>query len=179
MDYQMMVYYITQLQQQVQQLYNHINSLENRIQQLEQQNSPNKNTTIEKLEYHFDQLKIERLDGTLHIGVTPEDLHSMDEFSLPNHNGGPLPPVHQALEQYVDQELPGYLQSLEQQYHYPLDSGYRQTLLDDIKQQIASRIAHYQQANVPPEQMNQHILSNVKQEFQIGLRKWFEHKQKE
>lgn len=179
MDYQMMVYYITQLQQQVQQLYNHINSLENRIQQLEQHTSPNKNTTIEKLEYHFDQLKIERLDGTLHIGVTPEDLQSMDEFSLANQSGGPLPPVHQALEQYADQELPGYLQSLEQQYHYPLDPGYRQTLLNDIKQQIPSRIAHYQQANIPSEQMNQHILSNVKQEFQTGLRKWFENKQEE
>ncbi|MGN8644631.1 spore germination protein GerPC [Gracilibacillus sp. HCP3S3_G5_1] len=177
MDYQMMIYYITQLQQQVQQLHNQINSLENRIRQLEQQHSPK--TTIEKLEYHFDQLKIERLDGTLHIGVTPEDLQSMDEFSLPSHNGGPLPSVHQALEQYADQELPGYLESLEQQYHFPLDPGYRQTLLEDIKQQIASRIAHYQQANIPPEQMTEHILSNVKQEFQTGLKKWFENKQKE
>ncbi|MGP4041849.1 spore germination protein GerPC [Gracilibacillus sp. D59] len=178
MDYQMMVYYICQLQQQVQQLYNQINSLENRIQQLEQKpNSPK--TTIESLEYHFDQLKIERLDGTLHIGLTPEDLQSMDEFSLPDQNGGPLPPVHQALEQYVNQDLPGYLESLEQQYHFPLDPSYRQTLLNDVRQQLASRIAHYQEANLPPEQMNQHILSNVKKELQIGLKKWFENQQKE
>ncbi|SFL37998.1 spore germination protein PC [Gracilibacillus orientalis] len=178
MDYQMMVYYITQLQQQVQQLYNQINSLENRIQQLEQQQHAPK-TTIESLEYHFDQLKIQRLDGTLHIGVTPEDLQTMDEFSIPDQNGGPLPPVHQALGQYVDQELPGYVESLEQQYRFPLDPGYRQTLLDDVKQQLPSRIAHYQQANIPPEQMNQHILSNVKKELQIGLQKWFEKQQKE
>ncbi|UOQ86547.1 spore germination protein GerPC [Gracilibacillus salinarum] len=177
MDYHMMSYYIHQLQQQVQQQSQQINSLENRIQQLEQQQTGPK-TNIEKLEYHFDQLKIERLDGSLHIGVTPEDLQQMEDFSIPQATGSPMPSVHQTLEHYVNQDLPPYIQSLEEQFQYPLDESYRQTLLKDLKQQLTSRIAHYQQAKVPPDQMPQHILSNVQQELQTGLRRWFENQQK-
>ncbi len=174
----MMAYYITQLQQHIHQLNDHINSLENRIQQLEQNSSPK--TTIEKLEYHFDQLKIERLDGMLHIGVTPEDLQNMDDFSVPGQQAEQMPlPAHQTLEQYIEQDIPSYLTELEQEYNYPLDTQYRQILMDDLKKQLASRIAFYQQTNLPPNQLHQHILSNVKKELQLGLRKWFDNSKKE
>ncbi|MDX8045759.1 spore germination protein GerPC [Gracilibacillus sp. S3-1-1] len=177
MDYQMMVYYITQLQQHVQQLHHQINSLEQRLQKLEQKQG-NK-TNIEKLEYHFDQLKIERLDGALHIGITPEDLQSIDELSIPGQHNGSMPPIHQALDQYVQEELPEHLQALEQEYQFPLDPIYRQTLLNDMRQQLAERITHYSQDNVVPEQMNQHIMTNVKKELHTGLKQWFINKQKE
>ncbi len=173
----MMNFYIYQLQQHIQQLNEQINSLEKRIHQLEQHSSPK--TTIEKLEYHFDQLKIERLDGTLHIGVTPEDLSNIDEFSVP----GTSPPqmqsaLHQTLNQHIEQEIPAYMEQLEQHYNYPLEPAYRKTLLDDLKKQLSSRIAYYQQANVPLDQLQDHILSNVKNELQLGLRKWFENHKK-
>ena len=38
---------------------------------------------IERIDYHFDQLKIERLEGTLNIGLNPSDLQNMDEFRIP------------------------------------------------------------------------------------------------
>lgn len=175
----MMAYYITQMQQHIHQLYDQMNSLENRIQQLEQNASPK--TTIEKLEYHFDQLKIERLDGTLHIGVSPDDLQKIDDFTLPKQQQSeqmPLP-AHHSLEQYIEQEMPAYTSELEQQYNYPLDNQYRQVLMEDLKKQLASRIAYYQQTNLPPNQLHQHIFTNVKKELQLGLRKWFENHKKE
>ncbi|WP_066187016.1 spore germination protein GerPC [Gracilibacillus timonensis] len=178
MSNQLIMHYITQLQQQVQQLYQYSHSLENRIQQLE--SNKQAKTSIEKLEYHFDQLKIERLDGTLHIGMTPEDLQSSEDLSLnPSQGQTPFPSVHQTLVEDADNELPGYVHSLEQQYNYPLEDDFRQTLIQDVKQQLPNRIAYYQQANVPPTDLPQHILEHVKKEWQQGLKNWFSNQQKE
>lgn len=41
--------------------------LEARLQELESQ----PRTTIERIEYKFDQLKVETLEGTLNIGLAP------------------------------------------------------------------------------------------------------------
>ena len=46
-----------------------INQLTQKIEQLQMNESPK--TVIEKIEYHFDQLKIDTLEGTLQIGLTP------------------------------------------------------------------------------------------------------------
>ncbi|WJH34793.1 spore germination protein GerPC [Paenibacillus sp. CC-CFT747] len=41
-------------------------------------------TRIDKIDYHFDQLKVERLDGTLNIGITPgkDGADSIEEFAV-------------------------------------------------------------------------------------------------
>lgn len=41
-----------------------------------------KGVRIDKIEYNFDQLKVERLDGTLNIGITPGGLQSVEEFAV-------------------------------------------------------------------------------------------------
>jgi Spore germination protein GerPC. len=46
---------------------------------------------VEKIDYHFDQLKVERLEGTLNIGINPGQLQDMDEF-YPGISPDPLPP---------------------------------------------------------------------------------------
>ncbi|WP_163537104.1 spore germination protein GerPC [Gracilibacillus sp. YIM 98692] len=177
MNDQNLYYYLSQLQQQMNQLHDHINSLEARLKQIEQSSS-NK-TNIEKLEYHFDQLKIERLDGTLHIGVTPDELQQMDDFSLPLQQSMP-PTIQEEINQYMENEIPSYIQELEQEYQHSLDNQFRQALIDDIKKQLPQRIEYYQQANMPPNQLHQHVTSNVKNEMIQGLRKWFtQHSKKE
>lgn len=40
--------------------------------------------TVERLEYKFDQLKVETLEGTLNIGLSPSSLDAVDELSIPN-----------------------------------------------------------------------------------------------
>ncbi|MFC0211609.1 spore germination protein GerPC [Paenibacillus chartarius] len=62
-----------------------------------------KGVRIDKIEYNFDQLKVERLEGTLNIGVTPGGLQSIEEFAVngqsaplgaqpgPEHGSGPSP----------------------------------------------------------------------------------------
>ena len=38
--------------------------------------------TVERLEYKFDQLKVETLEGTLNIGLNPSDLNNIDDLSV-------------------------------------------------------------------------------------------------
>ena len=39
------------------------------------------------MEYKFDQLKVETLEGTLNIGLNPSDLQAIEDFSVPNGKG--------------------------------------------------------------------------------------------
>lgn len=83
-------------QQQISQMFLYMKSMDERLQQAESKPA----YTIEKLEYNFDQLKVEQLDGTLNIGMTTPSESQMQEFgqlSVPQKvvNGGasvyPLP----------------------------------------------------------------------------------------
>ncbi|MFC4403212.1 spore germination protein GerPC [Gracilibacillus xinjiangensis] len=169
MDYSAIAFYVNQLQQHIQQLQKEVNSLESRILQLEQKEQSPK-TTIEKLEYHFDQLKIEKLDGTLHIGISPEELNQTEDFSLPFPNQPPASHF-QELNNYADTELPTYIRQLEEEYQYRLTDDYRQTLIDDVKKQLPGRISYYaQQSGNDPNSVVQPIIK----ELQLGLRKWFD-----
>ncbi|WP_187274455.1 spore germination protein GerPC [Paenibacillus sp. N3.4] len=42
---------------------------------------------IDKIEYNFDQLKVEKLDGTLTIGISPGALDKIEDFTV---NGTPM-----------------------------------------------------------------------------------------
>ncbi|SER86138.1 spore germination protein PC [Gracilibacillus ureilyticus] len=169
MDYPALVFYVNQLQQHIQQLQLEINSLETRISQLEQKEGSPK-TTIEKLEYHFDQLKIERLDGTLHIGISPEDLNQTDDFSLPFPNH-PSPNYLQELNQYTETELPQFIGQLEEEYQYRLTDDYRKILLDDIRKQLPGRISYYASRNDNDQSW---VVQQVIGELHHGLHKWFQ-----
>ena len=39
------------------------------------------------MEYKFDQLKVETLEGTLNIGLNPSDLQGIEDFSVPGNKG--------------------------------------------------------------------------------------------
>ncbi|ENH95653.1 spore germination protein GerPC [Gracilibacillus halophilus YIM-C55.5] len=166
--------YITQLQQHIHQLQQHIHSLEQRIQQLETQ-QPSPHTTVEKLEYHFDQLKIDRLDGTLHIGITPEELSSMNDVSIPteSQHTANQSTIYDELCHYIRQEIPSYLGELEEEFHHRIHSSDRDNIINDLIQQLPKRIAYYENSNMPPPQLHEHIRINIKNEIQQGLREWF------
>ena len=75
-----MMHYLTnclELQQkQMQELQKQLLHLTKRVQEAESKPV----YKIEKLEYHFDQLKVEKLDGTLNIGMTPPATEQLDEL---------------------------------------------------------------------------------------------------
>ncbi|OAS17361.1 spore germination protein GerPC [Paenibacillus oryzisoli] len=54
---------------------------------------------IDKIEYNFDQLKVEKLDGTLTIGISPSAMDQIEDFSVNGNslnketNGGGMAPM--------------------------------------------------------------------------------------
>ena len=73
--------------QKIRSLQQKMISMEQKITEL--QNRPP--VHVEKMEYKFDQLKVETLEGTLNIGLNPTDLQGIEDFSVPSKNGATSP----------------------------------------------------------------------------------------
>ncbi|MRH44185.1 spore gernimation protein GerPC [Aquibacillus halophilus] len=184
--------YLARVQAYMQQQDTKIKELEQRIARLENTtNSNTKNTTIEKLEYHFDQLKIERLDGTLHIGLSPEDLAKVDDLSLNqpvnNNYQRQAKPVTQELvgqlDSYLIEEGPSLLHQLASEYGFPLNKSYQEMILNDVRKQLPERVAQYEKnvRNEHPSQTKQEtsqlIYEQVQKEINHSLRQFFQNDQ--
>ena len=64
----------------IQHLQKKMKSLEKKVEQLEGRPPVH----IDRMEYKFDQLKVETLEGTLNIGLNPSDLQGIEDLSVPN-----------------------------------------------------------------------------------------------
>lgn len=136
-------------------LQKQLTSMEERLAQVE--NKPQ--YAIENIAYHFDQLKVEQLDGTLNIGMTspfasPDQLSSIDQLAVPT-KWNPTPPhkatdnadyrtnLNTQIHHIWQQESPRIIQGLEQQYNVALDPHHRNLLTKDIAQQLDGRSRYY------------------------------------
>lgn len=156
-----------------------IERLATRVDQVEKSIQDKNSQTIEKIEYKFDQLKIEHLDGTLHIGMSPGDLANLDGLDM--HQ--PQQPNYPPLKQTLTSELNGYLQDngpsiirdLANQRHFTIDEGYQSILLADIAKQLPERVAFYEQEarrnNKPgtEDQLRFYITDQIKKEINQSL----------
>ncbi len=71
---------------------------------------------VDRIEYKFDQLKVETLEGTLNIGLNPSDLSGIEDFAVQNQTvSTPFSPkaqmqrsmkVEEAIYQYLETDLP-------------------------------------------------------------------------
>lgn len=151
-----------------QQIYQHIaeqnkriQNLETVIQELQQEVSSLKekpSINVEKIEYKFDQLKVETLEGTLNIGLNPSDLEKIEDLAVDTNPPTPVPPVKQIdmegiektlmpqVNEYIDKEVPGIISDNELQLGISLDESYHALIKEDIKKQIPQRIQFYVQS---------------------------------
>ena len=137
-----------------------------------------------KNEYKFDLLKVERLEGTLNIGLNPNGADAgMGEYSI-NQTTESEPPADQAdspafgrvqkeIYDYLDHEAYRALERIEEEAGYPLDEHYRAFIIDDIKKQIDARIRYYltqsDTRHWEPEQINalcQKTIQKVKRDIE-------------
>jgi len=127
-------------------------------------------TTIERVEYKFDQLKVERLDGALHIGMPVSgsgqppaavwngDSDGMD-MSVNAGQGGAAavypapgdadPAYREALDEvsrYLDEEAAAELERLEGESGLSLDAHHRAIVVADLRRQAGPRLLYYLQA---------------------------------
>lgn len=141
-------------------IYKRLSGQQQKIVELERQMASLKEeiAALEKdpktVEYHFDQLKIERLEGTLNIGLTPKGGSDvLEDFSVNGENVDPhgarpetLEDIRRKVSEYMDGKAWDDLKQIEQQLDYPLDDPYRRFIFQDIQKQIEPRIRHYVQA---------------------------------
>lgn len=182
-------YYLQQLANTIKKQEDKISALEKLQSELNKQLEELKNqptVNIERIDYHFDQLKIERLDGTLNIGLNPADVSDMDEFIAGNIN--PLVPQQRNAENkdffesiekqavnYLDNELPLFIDDTKKQLGIDLDSSITSFIQQDIQKQLKDRIQYYwhRSTNENPssdkEQKKNFILSQIKQDIQQAV----------
>lgn len=137
---------IEEMRQMIQSLHGEVNELK-----IKESQPP-----VVRNEYKFDLLKIERLEGTLNIGLTPNGTQSsIDEFAVdqamqvPQARGQDETETYHKIQNqihtYLDHDAYHTLMKIEQHFSYPLDDPYRKFIIEDIKKQINSRIQHYVQ----------------------------------
>ncbi|MEH7078355.1 spore germination protein GerPC, partial [Bacillus velezensis] len=105
--------FVQQQAQQIQELERQLKEFQNEISTLKQQPS----TRIDRLEYKFDQLKIERLEGTLNIGLNPTDPNAVQNFEVGQTSpqvgmmqqeqaGQQMQQIRQNVDMYLNEEIP-------------------------------------------------------------------------
>lgn len=178
---------LQRIQQHIEQQNHRIKMLEDMVDDLRdnyEQLSNAPRTNIEKIEYKFDQLKIERLDGTLNIGLTPNGGADMlEDFTVNGTNGMNPSSLAPEMIQSIQQNVNSYMQNgalkqlgeLEQKYNYPLDDPYRHFILNDIQKQLDQRINYYlnqqqqRSPNASPQELSEEIEQKLKRDIVNGM----------
>ncbi|NNV06161.1 spore germination protein GerPC [Geobacillus sp. C56-T2] len=165
-----------------------LRTLEARLQEIEAQ----PRTSIERIEYKFDQLKVETLEGTLNIGIAPpgaggtiEDLAVEPvKTVVPKPEPVLMRAIQERVAAYLAKEAPETLKQLEQRYGRRLDDPYRQFILQDIGRQTEERIRFYLQEKaasgyIPPadrdEATENEIFQKVKADIEQSLDMFLKH----
>jgi spore germination protein PC len=182
-------YYLTpqQLYQYIENLNTKIVALEKKVTKLSEElhsvrDSPKIN--VEKIEYKFDQLKVESLDGTLNIGLNPGGLKEEIEDFVVDANGKKkgvkdLTPYRERITEevtaYIQHDLPALISDNETQLQRSIDSSYHEMIKQDLIKQMPQRIDFYME-NIPfiegkhsDEEWRGKIISKIKQDIQTAL----------
>jgi spore germination protein PC len=141
--------------------------------------------TVDKIEYKFDQLKVETLEGTLNIGLNPSDLQGIEDFSVNNQNVKTqvsptdmrsVVEIEDTILNFIESDTENIVASCEQSLQRKFDSGFVTIIKEDIKKQLSNRISYYMN-QLPPETRsnelsNEHqnqIIEQLKLEIEKGI----------
>ncbi|MDG4656707.1 spore germination protein GerPC [Ectobacillus antri] len=149
-------------------------------------------TTVGKVEYKFDQLKVENLNGTLNIGLNPYGGGAIEDFDVatetlkvnPETEVNPdfYQDIIQQMNRYLDQEAYHRILQFEADERVPLDDTYRNMMIDDIRKQMEHRLPYYLSQVQPypeitsnPEYMKDIIIHNMKQDIDKAFMAFIQH----
>ncbi|MFC4182193.1 spore germination protein GerPC [Saccharococcus thermophilus] len=170
--------YVSWQTKKIQTLEQRLLLLENQLKELEQQ----PRTTIERIEYKFDQLKVETLEGTLNIGITPNGVgNAIEDFAVqPQQTVVPKPEpvlfrnIQEKVHAYLEKEAKETIKRFEKQYAHRLDDTYRHFILQDIARQVDERIRFYlhQKMNngyVPTSDNDETVVNEIFQKIKADI----------
>lgn len=179
---QQLYHHLMQQQKEMEHLKKTIQNLEREIQHLKERPA----MVVEKIEYKFDQLKVENLEGTLNIGLNPADLGEMEEVSLPREKNEKTHEQYQKIKKNIEKEILKRMddvvyttiQDTEIQNSQLLHSQYKELIKQDIIRQLPSRIDFYmKQFEAHPqlqrnEQIEEFIIKALINDIQQGIQRF-------
>jgi len=142
-------YYIQQQNQRIAQLEETLQLIQGDLKEIK--NRPT--TQIEKIEYKFDQLKVETLEGTLNIGLNPMNGEQIEDFAVSQSKMN-IPDVRHThkdfineiedeIDEYLNNDCSVYIQSKLNQQRTSIPNEHVQFVVEDIRKQINERIIYY------------------------------------
>lgn len=153
---------------------------------------------IDRIDYSFDQLKVETLEGTLNIGLNPEDLSNIEELAI-NPNSPinqphapfypPIDPkqmmnrsmdIEEEMNQFIQLELPDIIRKKQQELNMHEEESYVSFIQEDITKQMPTRIQYYLQQGANRKQngrnlSNEAIIQALKEEMENGVHLFLSH----
>ena len=190
-----MRHYLQQLEKRIKSLEQVINSLSNEVDTLKQRPSVH----VDRIDYSFDQLKIETLEGTLNIGINPDDLSNIEELSInPNSpvnqpNGPFYPPINpkqmmnrsmdieEQMHQFIQLQLPDIIRNKQVELNLPEEESYITFIQEDVTKQLPTRIQYYlkqssnNRSNEKDYLSNETIIQALKDEMENGVHLFLSH----
>ncbi|MBU8877413.1 spore germination protein GerPC [Bacillus sp. FJAT-29790] len=188
---QELYYYLQKLHAFIEAQEKRIGNLEKKVMELEKETKALKGrppVRVDKIEYKFDQLKVESLDGTLNIGLNPAELQEIEDFAV--NNQGINTPNHPKVQfqrtmeiedeiyKYLENDLPLVIKEIEGKMNTSVDESYITFIKEDIKKQLPNRIdLHLKQFQASARNkgdgktasMKEQILEQLKKEIQNGV----------
>ncbi|WP_028550512.1 spore germination protein GerPC [Paenibacillus sp. UNC451MF] len=145
--FQNLHHYIRAQSEKVAELEKTLDSVKQELNALREQ----RGIRIDKIEYKFDQLKVEKLDGTLNIGITPQSLEDMAVGEeVTKQNGEPVNQtselqvsVQSELQQYLDKQVPEQFEYIQEKAGFNLDPWHRKMIVEDLSKQMKERMLYY------------------------------------
>ncbi|MFS0864181.1 spore germination protein GerPC [Fredinandcohnia sp. 179-A 10B2 NHS] len=187
--------YIHKLNQYIEQQNQRIGQLEQLVQSIRSEMEDLKRkpaTRIDKIEYKFDQLKVETLEGTLNIGLNPMNNEQIEDFDVPQSKVN-IPDIRHThkdlideiqndIEDYLSNDCPTYINTISSQKRTSLEEGHTEFIIEDIRKQIHERILYYVEQNnhhlQNPSNENhiyETILSSLKTDIQNSITAYINH----
>lgn len=141
---------------------------------------------IGNIEYKFDQLKVETLEGTLNIGLNPTDLEGIDDFSVDQKAVNVPKPAKQlfkrtieietALYKFLETDLEDIYRDAQANLGIHVDDSYFTFIKEDIKKQLSGRVATHLKERSSSEngteissEMIEQVIGLLKEEIQNGV----------
>jgi spore germination protein PC len=187
--------YIQWLQQCVQAQERRITQLEQLVKQMADDLKQLKDKPpiqVGTIEYKFDQLKVETVEGTLNIGLNPSDLQGIEDLAI-NQAGMNMPvdpkaqmqrsmEIEESIYNYLETDLPNIITETQMKLNIQPNDAYLSFIKEDIKKQLPSRVDFHLKAAAAQNRteendnvIHENILNAIKQEIQNGVLTFFQH----
>lgn len=134
---------------------------------------------VGRIEYKFDQLKVETLEGTLNIGLNPSNLEGIEDFEVGNKgiqtSFSPGEQMERTMEledsilEYLNTELELLVRRYEEQLCITVDDAHIQFIRDDILKQLPNRIDFYFK-QIPIHQQTNETRMQIKDQIEKQLK---------